>query len=199
MGRVVSGAGVETIRAGDDEADILAALDAGDVRRAGTLMVTRFGDRVFDYCSRYLSDDTLAADVQQITLIQAYQSLKGFNRRSRLRTWLFKIATHRCLDALKSARRAKKHVTSDDVDVADPNAAGGDRSLNSKETARALEECLDRLPEQVRMAVLLRHHEDLSFEQMAEIFGEKPGTLQARVARAKSSLKTCLERKGATP
>jgi DNA-directed RNA polymerase specialized sigma24 family protein len=57
----------------------------------------------------------------------------------------------------------------------------------------ALEACLMSLSPAARDAILLHYQQDLSFEEAAEIAGEKPGTLQMRVARALPALRACLE------
>tara|TARA_R110002073_G_scaffold256849_1_gene419432 strand:+ start:31827 stop:32042 length:216 start_codon:yes stop_codon:yes gene_type:complete len=58
----------------------------------------------------------------------------------------------------------------------------------------AMDRALERLKPEVRIAVLLRYREDMSFEEMAEVCGERPATLQARVARALPKLRKALER-----
>src|SRR5262249_43973923 len=119
---------------------------------------------------------------------------------SSLRTWLFGIAHHRCLDLLKSSRRREKRFAPIDglAGIAERPAdeSTTEEGLASRSRTRALEECLGELAPRVRSGVLLRFQQGITYEQMAALEGDRPATLQARVARALPVLRRCLERKG---
>jgi RNA polymerase sigma-70 factor (ECF subfamily) len=153
----------------------------------------RHGSAVYRYCREALRDATLADDVQQQVFIEAFRDLPRFSGRSSVRTWLFAIARHRVLDAAKSRRRALSHLEEDDATrVPDPRPSVGD-SIDDVRLHEALVQCLGKLPEHVRTAVLLRFQQGFTFEDMAEVCREKPGTLQAKVARALPKLRDCIE------
>jgi RNA polymerase sigma-70 factor (ECF subfamily) len=132
--------------------------------------------------------------------VQAFQSLPSFSRKSSLRSWLYGIARHRCLDALESRQRATRRQApeAEAEGIADP-AAGTEGAYAGAQLAQILQDCLKGLTPQVRTAILLRFQEDFSYEDMTRICQEKAPTLQARVARALPVLRRCLEAKGATP
>lgn len=153
----------------------------------------RHGNSVFRYCREALRDDALAEDVQQQVFIAAYRDLPGFTGRSSVRTWLFAIARHRVLDAAKSRRRARSHMERDDAaDIPDPRPSPGEW-LDDARLQRALIGCLDKLAPHVLTALLLRFQQGFTFEDMAAVCHEKPGTLQAQVARALPVLRACIE------
>jgi RNA polymerase sigma-70 factor (ECF subfamily) len=153
----------------------------------------RHGTSVYRYCREALRDRALAEDVQQQVFIAAFRDLPRFSGRSTVRTWLFAIARHRVLDAAKSRRRARSHVDGDDANhVPDPQPSPGER-MDDVRLHEALIDCMQRLPAHVRAALLLRFQQGFTFEEMAEVCHEKPGTLQAQVARAMPSLRTCIE------
>jgi len=160
----------------------------------------RHGSSVFRYCREALRDRTLAEDVHQQVFIAAFRDLPRFSGRSTVRTWLFAITRHRVLDAAKSRRRARSHVEGEDAaHVADPRPSPGER-LDDVRLREALVTCLQKLPPHVVTAVLLRFQQGFTFEEMAEVCHEKAGTLQAQVARALPSLRSCIEtRTGGTP
>src|SRR5688572_24152592 len=81
------------------DADVLAAIDRGDLRAALTFLMTRHGDAVFRFCVRTVRDRSTAQDVHQQVFEDAWRDLRAFSRRSPVRTWLFGIALHRCQDA----------------------------------------------------------------------------------------------------
>jgi RNA polymerase sigma-70 factor (ECF subfamily) len=179
--------------AGDRDADVLQLLDAGDATAALRLLMSRHGTAVYRYCREALRDAALADDVHQQVFIEAHRDLAKFARRSSVRTWLFAIARHRVLDAAKSRRRAQAHVEPDDgADAVDPRPPPGDR-IDDARLRTALAECLEKLGEHVRSALLLRYQQGFSFEDMAEVCSEKPGTLEARVRRALPTLRECIE------
>ena len=177
----------------DPEAEALAATAQRDWRRALTVLMEAYGNDLYRHCRQVVGDDALAEDVHQIVFVQAYRDLPRFHGRSSLRTWLYGIARHRCLDALKMSRRRRRRFLAQRElpDVIDP-AAGADAGVRAAELERALME----LPPKVRIAVLLRYQDGLSYEEMAEVCGERAPTLQARVARALPRLRLCLEPRG---
>src|SRR5439155_24662434 len=84
----------------------------------------------------------------------------------------------------KARARLHARVEADNrADAPDPGPAPGER-LDDARLGEVLAECLDELDEKARTALLLRYQQGFTFEQIAEICGEKPGTLQVRVSRA---------------
>lgn len=186
--------------AAPDEAAILELVRDGKHRDALVAMMSLFGDAIFEHCARIVNDRTLAADLQQQVFLAAFRDLATFEGRSTLRTWLFHIATFRALDAIRARRR--RLGREDDDAALDVLAAPTPGPLEQVATMRlheALEDCLHKLSENVRAAVLLRFRAELSYEEMAPMLGDKPNTLQARVARALPALRSCLEDKGIEP
>jgi RNA polymerase sigma-70 factor, ECF subfamily len=85
-------------------ADLLARAQAGDGDAFGEL-VNPYRRELQVYCYRFLGSVTDAEDALQDTLLSAWQGLPGFEGRASVRTWLYRVASSRCLDALRSARR----------------------------------------------------------------------------------------------
>lgn len=156
-------------------------------------LMQRHGTAVYRYCREELRDATLADDVQQVVFIEANRDLQRFNQRSTVRTWLFAIARHRVLDAVKARNRAQAHVAgSDATEVPDP-VASLDVSLDDARLYSALVECVGKLPPSTRTAILLRYQQGFTFEEMAEVCRERAGTLQAKVTRALPLLRDCIQ------
>jgi RNA polymerase sigma-70 factor, ECF subfamily len=164
-----------------------------DLRAALHMLLQRHGTAVYRFCRQQLHERTLAEDLHQQIFIEVFRDLATFAGRSTIRTWLFAIARHRVLDAAKSRRRAAAHVEEDDMaDAPDPVPDPGQR-LDDARLAQALIECVCELDEYTRTVVLLRYQQGFTFEEIAEICGERPGTLQARVTRALPLLRRCVE------
>ena len=179
---------------GDLEREVLRALDRADRDKALSLLMQGYGRPVYRYCRRMLADAELTDDVHQLVFVQAYEGLRSFGRRSSLRTWLFGIAHNRCLDALKIGRRRQRRFSlTDELPETPEPAATVEEKLTERSRAWGLSRCLQALAPRIREAVLLRYQQEITYEEMARLTGERPATLQARVARALPVLRRCLE------
>ncbi|MCE9579271.1 MAG: RNA polymerase sigma factor [Deltaproteobacteria bacterium] len=177
----------------DPDREVRARIDAGDASGALRLLMQRHGAAIYRFCREALRDDALAADVQQQVFVEAYRDLARFRGQSSVRTWLFGIARHRCLDAAKGRRRWTQRFKNDAGDEpVDPRPTAGDR-IDDVRLRTALNECLDEIGEHIRTAVLLRYQQGFSYEDMASVCREKANTLQARVLRALPILRRCIE------
>lgn len=191
----------ETSGAGPDpELEALAALDRRDLDEALAVLMRAYGTAVYRYCRQMAGEEELAQEAHQMTFVQAHEGLARFSRRSSLRTWLFGIARHRCLDLLKMARRRRQRFgpIEEMSDRPEPGGSAEDR-LAERSLARALAACLRGLAPHVRATVLLRFQQGLSYPEIARLTDEKAPALQVRVARALPVLRRCLEGKGMAP
>jgi RNA polymerase sigma-70 factor (ECF subfamily) len=147
---------------------------------------------------RVLRDRALAEDVAQQVFWEAHRDMSQFEGRSSIRTWLFRIALHRCQDAIKSRKRRDARFELDDApgETLPDDAPAADALVDRQRLLAALDECLAHLSPDVRATVLARFQTGMTFEELAESLDAKPDTLQTRVARALPVLRTCLERKG---
>jgi RNA polymerase sigma-70 factor (ECF subfamily) len=178
----------------DPDQDILNLLDAGNRNAAIRLLMQRHGKAVYRYIRSELHNQPISDDVHSRVFIEADRDLAHFSRRSLLRSWLFGIARHRVLDASKSQQLSlSKNTPLDDIDAPIDVAPAGEL-LDDARMSQALLDCLQRLADKVREAVQLRY-QGLSFEEIAELFDEKPGTVQARVKRALPVLRDCIEKR----
>ena len=179
----------------DPDRDIGELVRAKKIDAALNMLMKRHGDAVYRYCRESLRDAALAEDVQQRVFIEAYRDLRSYAGRSTLRSWLFGIARHRVLDAAKARRRQDAPLErKEPADVADSRPAV-DQQIDEARMKEALRRCLDDVGEHVQSALLLRFQQGLTFDEMADVSGEKPGTLQARVSRAMPLLKECIQRR----
>jgi RNA polymerase sigma-70 factor (ECF subfamily) len=182
------------------EGEILSAMERGDHDAALRLLMRDHGTAIHRYCRQMVDDPDLADEAHQMTFVQAYEGLPQFAGRSSLRTWLFGIARHRCLDLVKMARRRQRRFPRmDELPDRPAPAATVEEHLAGRSRIDALAQCLRQLAPHIRAAVLLRFQQGLTYEEMARLEGDRPPTLQARVVRALPVLRRCLERKGAAP
>lgn len=178
-------------RADPMEAEVRSLLASGQRERALRLLMERHGDAVGRYLRAALFDEAAVEDVLQQVFIEAHRDLHRYDGRAAIKAWLFGIARHRALDHNRSARKGAARRREMPAAVPDPRPLAGDR-LDRARLEQALEACLEELGEHVRAAVLLRYQQGFSFEDMAQVCGEKAGTLQARVARSLPILRDCI-------
>jgi RNA polymerase sigma-70 factor (ECF subfamily) len=178
----------------DPDSDVLDLVAKGDMTGALRLLMNRYGTAVYRFCREALRDATLAEDVQQQVFIQSFRDLPRFRRQASVRTWLFAIAHHRVLDAVKARNRQKARIEpGEPAEVPDSHPSPGDR-IDDARLRAALVTCLEELPENVQTALLLRFQQGFTFEEMAKVCGKKSGTLQAQVMRALPDLRDCIKR-----
>jgi len=175
---------------GDDQ-DIELALARGDTKRALNLLMERYGDRVYRFAVALTGAADLAEEVRQRVFVDAY---RDFDRcTGRIRPWLFGIARHRAQDATKATRRWNRRYKNElpaESELVEREPHG---ELDRGRLARMLARCLAKLAPAARDAIVLRYHQELSYDEAAEAAGALPGTLQQRVARALPVLRSCLE------
>ena len=176
-----------------DERDIRAALRANDMRRALTLMMNRYGDEVYRLAYAMTHSYHLAEEVRQQVFVEVYRDLASFAGRASLRAWVFGIARHRCLDIAKKHRRWTHRFKNEPPPDEEPDDHEPDRELDRSRLAKILASCLAKLAPAARDAVVLRYHQDLSYDEASAIAGDNAGTLQQRVARALPALRRCVD------
>ncbi len=183
----------------DESAETAArqALAKGERRMVLDILMRAYGDLLYRHCAAMLRDAALTDETHQTVFVQAWRDLERFKGDSSFKSWLFAIARHRCLDALKIRRRFFKRFEARETlpDGADPSPSA-EAKLAHASLGGPLSRCLDKLTPEVRSAVLLRYREGISYTEMADIAGEQAGTLQRRVARALPALRACLEAQG---
>lgn len=188
----------------------LKAAQRGEVAAFNTL-VEAYQRQVFNICYRTLGNIEDAADATQEALLSAYRGLKTFNGPAAgLRSWLLRIAVNQCYDQLRRQRR--RPVDSLDAPgpreldqdigaaerVVDPSP-GPEQSSLSAETARQVQDAIDRLPADQRLTVVLCDVQGLSYDEAARIMSVELGTVKSRLSRARSQLRVMLVEKGELP
>src|SRR5215470_7557999 len=149
----------------DDALD--QALRSGDRARAIELIDAWLGPGLFRFIHALVRSADLADDLYQTTLLEAFRDLGTFQARSSLRTWLFGIARHRCLDAVKTGkRRDAPLVRADEAPEPADATPGPDQRLDDAQLRTALGHCLDQLAMETRMVLVMRFSEGLPYDEI---------------------------------
>jgi RNA polymerase sigma factor (sigma-70 family) len=172
---------------------IAVAISSGDHRSALTLLMVRYGERVYRFARARTRDGYLADDIRQQVFLEAYRDLERFAGLSSVQSWLFGIARHRCLDAMKARARWNDRFKNDALPEAETDDHDPDRDLDRSRLAQILAAALARLSPIAREAVVLRYQEQLSFDEIAARLGGRASALQQRVSRALPILREYVE------
>ena len=173
-----------------EEQKLLAAIRAGDAAAAEEL-VERTYSAVFASIFRLCGDSDLAADLTQETYQKAWGALSGFDGRSQLFTWLYRIAYTTFLNHIRRPRRMTSLDEPDSIDVVDETPPA-DEVLVDQEEAEHLREAVMKLPEDLRFTVTAHFWGGLAVKEIARIENITTVAIRKRLHRAFSLLETML-------
>lgn len=175
-----------------DERALLDRFARGE-RSAADAIVERTYRAVFASLVRLTGGNhDLAADLTQETYRRAWQALSGFDRRSRLGTWLYRIAYNAFLNHLRRPARVVPFEDEHPVEVTDP-APGQDDSLSRQEVAARLRRAVMGLPEELRFTVTARFWAELPVVDIARHEHVTGAAIRKRLTRAMTLLRANLE------
>jgi len=173
---------------GTSDADLVRRVRAGDTD-AYAEIVARYRDRLGRYAVHMLGDREDAEEALQDTFVRAYRSLARCDDPARFGPWVYGILVNRCRTAgARSARRRRVFVRND---AALNGAALPDAALRA-DFADLVGWALARLGPECREAFLLKHVEDLEYDEMAKLTGAGISALKMRVKRAREQLRAIL-------
>jgi RNA polymerase sigma-70 factor, ECF subfamily len=178
------------------ERELLRRARAGDEDAFAELVVMH-ADRVYATLRRFGLDPTEADEVAQEVFLRAWRGLPRFEERAQFSTWLYRIAFNEAQRRLsrRAARRVEPGVDREDPIVTLPEspALGPEARALDREFAGMLERALGQLPDDWRMAVVLRDIDGLSTREAAEIVGVREAAFKSRLHRGRMQLRALLE------
>jgi RNA polymerase sigma-70 factor (ECF subfamily) len=169
---------------------LILRFQEGDINAYNEL-VKRYKDRLLNFVLRYFNNVEQAEDVVQDTLIKLYTHASYYKNVAKFSTWIFTIAKNNALTELRKNKRKKTDsLWTDDGQVIDINSK--EESLDSKVQNEIaidqLNKFLDEIPENFRMAVVLRDFQELSYEEISKILEIPIGTIKSRINRGRIQL-----------
>src|SRR5512140_2643023 len=181
-----------------DDAEIVRLVLEGETELFAVL-VDRYRTRLSRYVERFTYDGEDARDVTQDVFIKVYGALDSFDPKFKFSTWLFRIAGNAAIERL---RRRKVRALPLELPV---DEDGQERRVEPRETrpdpledltrsrlARALDEAIERLPDEYRELISLRHYGELPYEEIAELKRMPLGTVKNKLFRARQALRDLL-------
>ncbi len=169
-------------------------------QQAFSAIVQRYRAQIYHFILKMVKDRAQAEDLTQETFIKAFRALASFNSNYAFSTWLYKIAANNCIDYFR-----KKKLATTSIDTPIPAKDGELRrdfpdhrespesQLISKERTNQIQQAIASLPGKYRQAIILRHSQDRSYEEIAEELNLPLGTVKVRIFRAREMLKSKLK------
>ena len=175
--------------------DLMARIGKGD-DGAFEILVNRHETSVLNLIYRFIGDRMQVKDLAQEVFLRVWQGARGYEPKAKFTTWLYRITANLCLNELKSARRKKwfsfnrsdedgEHTFEETLADSAPSA---EDFLLEKERSRQISDALQSLPDNQRMALILKRYDDLSYQEIAKILNCSVPAVESLLVRAKKTL-----------
>ncbi len=183
-----------------DEIALIGAARSGDLDSFNRLVLA-YQDQVFNHALRIMGEDAAAEDAAQDAFISAFRNLNGY-RGGSFRAWLLRIVTNACYDELRRRKRRPttplEPLDEEGEEVESPSwlvdvSELPEDELERQELARAIQHCLNSLPDDFRAAVVSVDLQGLDYSEVAQVLSVPLGTVKSRLARARLRLRDCLQ------
>jgi RNA polymerase sigma-70 factor, ECF subfamily len=174
-----------------DDLILVSASKNGD-QEAFAQLVQRYQRLVFNLVYRMLQQYDEATEITQETFLAAWQGLPSFRGDARFPTWLYRIAYNCSLKQLELRKRDRALQVALEAEKTLENADDEQREnaeLDARDRQLLVQEHLSHLPAKYRIVLILRHLQDMTYEEMAEILTMPIGTIKTHLFRARNLLK----------
>jgi len=176
---------VAMVETGKAEA-VIEACKLGD-RDAFRLLFERHKDRVYSVALYFFGgDEALAGDVTQQVFLKLFTRISQYQGEAEFTTWLYRLTTNACIDEQRKRRRFLQFGDGDD----EGGGAGEifehrsmDEALARGELSRSVGQAVATLKPKLRVVMLLKYFEELSYEEIASVLGCSKGTVASRLNR----------------
>ena len=164
-----------------DDGAVVARCLRGDTA-AFALLVERYERVLFSVALRMLGDAEDARDATQDAFVKVYQRLGEYNAEYRFFSWIYRILTNECLNALRARRPHQPDVPET------PTTSGALEALELEERRQAVQKAIAGLPPDYRDVLILRHFAELSYEEVADTLAIPLKTVKSRLYTARQQL-----------
>jgi RNA polymerase sigma-70 factor (ECF subfamily) len=154
-------------------------------------IVRQYWRKVFNVAYKFVGKHDEAEDLTQDIFLKIFKSLDTFDRRANFQTWLISISRNLCIDHYRSVRKERETIDRD-VDASELAPASQDpgpvAALEQRDRVALLRQALSALPDTLRIAVLMRDIQELSYQEIADALRLPEGTVKSRINRGRTEL-----------
>jgi len=181
-----------------EEASLLEAFKSDEPSQALSVLFERYADPIYRLALGLLRDPQAAEDIVQETFLAALVHRHQFEGRSKIGTWLYRIAYNASRDRIR--KKKEELLPNEEIEDDDPNPMPMPKQLiawnwspealvTDEEAKQELQKAIQSLPSSLKAVFLLRDVEELSTEETAEALGISPGAVKVRLHRARLALR----------
>jgi RNA polymerase sigma-70 factor (ECF subfamily) len=168
------------------EAEMIEACKQGD-RDAFRDLFETHKDRVYTIAFHYSGNEAMARDVSQQVFLKLFTTIHQFREDSHFTTWLYRIVANACTDEHRKRRRFVPF--SPEIEVRHMTQQGSQESrLHRREVAESVRSAISELTPKLRLPILLKYVEGLSYEEIAQSLDLSIGTVSSRLNRGHKML-----------
>jgi RNA polymerase sigma-70 factor (ECF subfamily) len=177
------------------ESELVYRLKNGD-EEAFRIIFNDNQKKVINACYRLVNDIDTAEEITQEVFIKVYSSINQFRGESQLSTWIYRIAVTKSLDHLRLQKRKirmaiLKYLSGDEeklIDIEAPKEQQPDALFDNSERVKVLNDAMNKLPENQRIAFTLSKYDEMSSKEIAEVLSTSVSAVESLIHRAKKNL-----------
>lgn len=161
--------------------ELIDACQGGDREAFGCLFEAH-SKRIFSIAFRFSRDNAVAMDIVQETFLKLFSSIGDFRGDSKFESWMYRLVVNRCIDYLR--RKHRRIPMADAFPGGLRGSADSFGDLLRAELQRQVCWAVERLSPDLRIVVMLRYADDLSYDEIAAVLGCSPRAVASRLNRA---------------
>ncbi len=184
-----------------EDANLVERCLKGD-EKAFEELLAKYRSPIYSICYRMVKNHSDAEDLSQDAFIRVFNILDKYNPLYPFSSWLYRVTSNLCIDFI---RRRKRGVISLDEPVSGSDGemsrqipsrgVSADRKLENREMMEVLDQAISELPDHYRIIIILRHQEQLTYEEISDNLGVPLGTVKARIHRARNLIRQTFAKK----
>ena len=180
--------------------ELVARAKGGDADSFNQLIL-RWERPIYALAYRVIGREEEARDVCQDTFLRAFRALPGFKGEAKFSSWVYRIAMNLCRDWMRKQRRAPTVQMPEGVDPIEMASERGpvesiETLVERRELGGVVAEAMKLLPEDQRMAIILKEYHGMTFQEIADLQGCPLSTVKTRLYQGLSVLRRNLEKNG---
>jgi RNA polymerase sigma-70 factor (ECF subfamily) len=180
----------------EPEAKIMVEVAEGNLSAFKTL-VELHHKPLISFIARFTGDRDSAEDIAQEVFLRVFKAAKDYKPRAKFKTWLFTIATNLCLNEIRDNKGSPKFVDVSDLHeqeypIIASEAFSPQKATENAELSTAVRKAIRSLPENQRIAILLRQYNDFSYHEISKAMGISIPAVESLIQRARQNLKKSL-------